>query len=779
MAFFLLELFLGFLIVGNMNSQLKYLYILLIVFPLVFENCSGDAANIPGFPAPVGILSGDANLNRPANNSTLPNDARIAPERTAILSNLGISELPEGSTVEVTVKVENTGSNTWFKAEGLYKLGSVNDNPAWGLTRVDLPEDVPSGGEVEFKFTIRAPRKPRSFTGDYTVNFQWQMLKEGVVWFGQKTASELITVHYSPSQYISKLYTEALGRAPDQEGWQYHLNYFINRACNASSLSDAAKNIFNSPEYAGLGYSPEQKVITLYRAMLSRDPTPGGYAFHLNLLNTSGINTVIDNFEITDEFDEITGLYCDGKHQPWRSGAPIDVNKCGLGGNESCVMTQADLQGLLNAAQSSCGTVSLPQGVIVALDSKLTVPQCVTLKTENLNSRAAYAKMARLYRKNQTDDYLVVMEPGSILQNIFIDGQRGTLHIGSTGFDSTKTKGDNNLLLNGGASIVEYNRISNSWGLSTVLVGGESWFYHSHYNYYSVPNFYDSTRACTGTNIQGNLITAYASEHRKYMGIDLWIDGISNHCEDAAITANEIIDATDVALISFVGHPAGDEFTEKSQKSRIMNNIIFNSGNSAYAALGTQQSHQENASPPDKDGQIVTLFGLLEIGIYRPINYNFRGHDVSNNLVWTSPGAHYDYGLLIGTDSWFSNSSKADMDNGYGGSYNNNTSGTQFINTVGGIIINGIVDTEVLGNTFNSVLGESWACKDPYNISHNPRGNVILGLYFDKFGTDDGNFPPRHGESYPGSIQPSETGPQIVPGNCMFRYKDYHPDPSQ
>ena len=35
-----------------------------------------------------------------------------------------------------------------------------------------------------------------------------------------------------PSQFIAKLYSEALGRAPDNGGWQAQTNYFLASGCS-------------------------------------------------------------------------------------------------------------------------------------------------------------------------------------------------------------------------------------------------------------------------------------------------------------------------------------------------------------------------------------------------------------------------------------------------------------------------------------------------------------------------------------------------------------------
>ncbi|MFH9070390.1 NBR1-Ig-like domain-containing protein [Streptomyces alboflavus] len=86
-----------------------------------------------------------------------------------------------GALAQVTLTVTNTGSTTWA-ARDLHRLGSQapQDNTTWGPGRVNLPKATVDPGErIQFRFTATAPAAP----GRYV--FCWQMLQEGVSWFGQ------------------------------------------------------------------------------------------------------------------------------------------------------------------------------------------------------------------------------------------------------------------------------------------------------------------------------------------------------------------------------------------------------------------------------------------------------------------------------------------------------------------------------------------------------------------------------------------------------------------
>jgi hypothetical protein len=83
------------------------------------------------------------------------------------------------STFDVSLTFKNTGTTTWSSQDN-YALGSQNpqDNTTWGISRIQLPHDVAPNEEVTITATLTAPSTPGTY------NFQWQMLQDGVEWFG-------------------------------------------------------------------------------------------------------------------------------------------------------------------------------------------------------------------------------------------------------------------------------------------------------------------------------------------------------------------------------------------------------------------------------------------------------------------------------------------------------------------------------------------------------------------------------------------------------------------
>jgi len=101
------------------------------------------------------------------------------------------SKMSAGRSYTVSVTMLNNGTSTWSEASQ-FRLGSQNptDNTTWGIGRayLDPAAQIASGQQRTFTFVVKAP----SAAGSYT--FQWQMLQEGVTWFGAQTPSVTVTV---------------------------------------------------------------------------------------------------------------------------------------------------------------------------------------------------------------------------------------------------------------------------------------------------------------------------------------------------------------------------------------------------------------------------------------------------------------------------------------------------------------------------------------------------------------------------------------------------------
>ena len=136
----------------------------------------GDGRNGTGVPGPITRMISSRQITVPGNNAAF---VEIDAPATMQIN----------QTSPVSLTVANTGTMPWIAADPYpVGIGSQNpqDNTIWGLSRVYVPYDVPTGshaspgGQVTFDFNITAP----GTAGTY--NFVWQMIQEGVgaEWFG-------------------------------------------------------------------------------------------------------------------------------------------------------------------------------------------------------------------------------------------------------------------------------------------------------------------------------------------------------------------------------------------------------------------------------------------------------------------------------------------------------------------------------------------------------------------------------------------------------------------
>lgn len=169
--------------------------------------CSGPVGDPDAGPngdadQPDAILSNDADRDAPViadGDLELDSDRMDADESDGIRpreeddARMIDSDLPAvlacSQSRHVSITVENTGDTTWTRAEG-YKLGTVDDSDPLhpGDGRIWLPEDaaVRTGERWTFEIDLTAPAVPGTYRTD------WQMVHEGVRWFGEIVASEVI-----------------------------------------------------------------------------------------------------------------------------------------------------------------------------------------------------------------------------------------------------------------------------------------------------------------------------------------------------------------------------------------------------------------------------------------------------------------------------------------------------------------------------------------------------------------------------------------------------------
>lgn len=94
----------------------------------------------------------------------------------------------QGLNYDVSITMRNTGQSVWQQNQ--HRLGSQNppNNTTWGSSRISTSLPVYPGRDVTYRLLARAPQE------EGTYNFQWQMIEEGVEWFGDLTPNVPVRV---------------------------------------------------------------------------------------------------------------------------------------------------------------------------------------------------------------------------------------------------------------------------------------------------------------------------------------------------------------------------------------------------------------------------------------------------------------------------------------------------------------------------------------------------------------------------------------------------------
>ena len=450
----------------------------------------------------------------------------------------------------------------------------------------------------------RRERSPRNRT-------VWQKLAFIFAWSAFVLGTSRPAVAAVPAQYVAKLYTEALGRAPDKSGWATRTSYFSSHVCSVTTLADQAREILGSSEFRSHNYSSPAKLLILYRTTLDREPDRGGFDLYLSQLNAGKSYDDIVNVVLhSKEFERLAAVIC--------SGSPYYFNVLGSGGFAITIpgvtaVSQAELQSRLNAAPAG-GTVALPSMTVVALHGTLTIPPGVTLTTVGAPQPTSHGAMARIVRGADYaggEALIKLMAGGAHLSNIWVDGQRGASAAART--PQPFKHGEINIQsLSGEDNAITHNFVANTAGWSSLQVFGKA----------------ETGVTCKSNMIADNLITVYASNNSDTVDKS-WSDGISDACEDSIVARNAVVDATDAGIVLFRAQ-VGSKGAE--QHSQVIDNVVLNAGNSAFVAFGVDPLYVSGGCP---------------------ISPSFRGTYVGRNVFWTGPTAVVEIGFAVGTSEWF------------------------------------------------------------------------------------------------------------------------------
>ncbi len=391
-------------------------------------------------------------------------------------------------------------------------------------------------------------------------------------------------------QFIAKLYTEALSRAPSGEEFAAAAARIAEKGCTVELLTTLAVEVFSSEEYANHKLTKDESCFTLYRAIFSRDPSLD----ELEAFEGNAAEAVAD-LTASDEFAGMMQGIIEG---PYFWGINQEARYTG---------TNVILASQLQKQISNFSVTKLPQGTLVVMDTVLVLPTGAKLVTEGEPTH--YAKMARFLRPaaKGSHHHLIQMGEECEIKSIFLDGNMSA-------FDLKETANGSNTAITGSYCNVTYCRVSDSTSHQNVwALDGTSEMYIAH-----------------------NLITGYASDHNK-----TWQDGISCLATASIIEYNDIIDTTDgaIAVFRYIENYAAYDHI-RAQNSIIRYNNILNAGNSAYVAHDYETvNYFKIGNPPEYPANMTGLVSY-ENSIWTSWRAHYHMVVTFSTVPWQGPAVN-------------------------------------------------------------------------------------------------------------------------------------------
>lgn len=358
---------------------------------------------------------------------------------------------------------------------------------------------------------------------------------------------------YGGAQYVTKLFTEGLGRGPSANEYLYYMQQIEKDGCTIETLTAITEQFFSAKAFLSLKLAPAYEVMAVYRAVLNRDPTPteaADYAARVGKEKAVGIALSLLK---TDEFSALLPGINQGAYY-WGTNS-TEYSPAGI------ILTGGQFKNKISLAKSS-GVLELEPGTLVLLGGGVYIPDGMTITTKG--NPTHYTQMARIIRTKNNTDRMISLQKGATLSYVWVDGNR--LAFEAEGFAGGGNGTANIALIADGAS-VHHCKTNGTMGGTTVF----------------------GADLIRDLHIHDNLITAYETRHYE----SKWADGITVASTNCMIENNTVIDATDVGIILF--RFVSNGYTEP-QNSIVRNNTIINVGNSAYAAIDIDAWNNQKAT---------------------------------------------------------------------------------------------------------------------------------------------------------------------------------------
>jgi hypothetical protein len=430
---------------------------------------------------------------------------------------------------------------------------------------------------------------------------------------------------------VSGIYSEMLSRIVDRPGLQHQIK-------SGLTIEQIAINVASSQEFNSHHLNNTAIAESLYRALLRRDADPSGLMTQVDYLNRTGnVSGLIRNIAASPEFQSVN---FDEK-----------FDKFGIKAFAFNKIRQVDLEDQL---KNHRGDFKLPPQTLIEIERTLKIPSGVRILTDT--SSRHYLNYARFERVNGFDAPMVSLEPGAQIEKIWFDGNTNAFKISRSGENLRVEPG-------GYTSEVKYNRFDSPNGYTNIWVVGD--------------NGYGNVNGAKSgyTEIAHNFIVGDATTYLTDVA-----DGISNGGNYTEIYGNQILNSTDIGIISFAMSTRSESVPNQS---KVYNNLIVNIGINASAALSMDGYFNfEKTRPGDPSGVA---------------SKSFEGFQMYNNEVWTGETGRYNVVLAVGTRLWSGN----DTYTSTGGEIFNNYSPTDTsINAFYGTIASGALDVSVYNNQF-------------------------------------------------------------------------------
>lgn len=493
-------------------------------------------------------------------------------------------------------------------------LGIVACGPA-APEEPDVP-DTPS--EPDEPVTPSEPDEPDTPTEPEKKEKGYFLMSETkTAYTGEELSIGLDDPKYGGAQFVSKLFTEGLGRGPEPEEYLEYMGIIESAECTVETLRGVTAMLFGSEAFTSLALEPAYEVMAVYRAVLNRDPSTAEAQSYAARRATESAADIAASLVGTDEFaallpDIIRGPYYWGSNNAEYSPSGI-------------ILTSDELNAMLDDLKRG-GTLELEPGTLVLMTSSIVIPGGRMLTTKG--SPTHYTQQVRILRMANNTDRVLACNAGAVASHIWVDGNR-------TAFANEELAGAGNTGANiglmGNNAEVTYCRTNGSTA-GTHIFGADG---------------------VHGLRVANTLVTAYETGHHKN-----WADGITIASTKSVIEDNTVIDATDVGIIVF-RYVSQDQMIP--QTTVVRNNTILNLGNSAYAGIdidawNNQKATQNFRGTLFENNALWTSYkahqhiclSLATLAWHNVIGDEAIGSDVINN--YTPEGLHVLCGAVFAAD---------------------------------------------------------------------------------------------------------------------------------